>query len=211
MRAAIFTTDPYMEMTVTAETLMAPSVEDGVVTWRVPLADGAVPHVALSDCGYYVRWLFEHPDRASGMDLSVAIAHIPYAELAAAFEKVTGKPARYIDTKPEDFFTAMGPMASRPAGYNADLKDPATMTFHQNFSGFWTIWRHSGGNEGVVRKDYALLDEIHPNRIRSAEDWFRMEDARGRELGLGSLWERVQPEKIEPLLKLIVDKLQGTL
>jgi hypothetical protein len=34
-------------------------VEDGVVTWRVPLSEGAVPHVALEDCGYYVRWLFE--------------------------------------------------------------------------------------------------------------------------------------------------------
>jgi hypothetical protein len=22
---------------------------------------GAVPHVALDDCGYYVRWLFDHP------------------------------------------------------------------------------------------------------------------------------------------------------
>jgi hypothetical protein len=39
-----------------------------------------------------------------------------------------------------------------------------------------------------------LLDEIHPNRIRSAEQWFSREDQVGRELGKGSLWERVQPD-----------------
>jgi hypothetical protein len=39
------------------------------VTWRVPLGDGAVPHVALEDCGYYARWLFDNPERANGMNL----------------------------------------------------------------------------------------------------------------------------------------------
>ena len=67
-------------------------------TWRVPLGEGAVPHVALEDCGFYVRWLFDHPERANGMDLEVAIEHITYADMAAAFEKVTGHPAQYIDT-----------------------------------------------------------------------------------------------------------------
>ncbi len=63
------------------------------------------------------------------------------------------------------------------------------MSFRDNFTGFWNIWKH-----GIITRDYALLDEIHPNRIRSAEEWFRREDRLGRELGRGSLWERVQPE-----------------
>jgi hypothetical protein len=88
MGAAVFTTGPYMEMAVSAMTPMTPSVEDGVVTWRVPLGNGTVPHVALDDCGYYARWLFDNPDRANGMDLEVAIAQIGYRELAAAFERV---------------------------------------------------------------------------------------------------------------------------
>ena len=49
--------------------------------------------MSLEDCGYYVRWLFDHPERANGMDLVVAIDHVAYADLAAAFEKVTGDPA----------------------------------------------------------------------------------------------------------------------
>ena len=210
MGAAVFTTGPYMEMAISAMTPMAPSVEDGVVTWRVPLGDGAVPHVALGDCGYYARWLFDNPDRANGMNLEVAIAQVGYRELAAAFARVTGHPARYIDTDLEDYWS--GPLraaAGLPAGYNADPADRSTMSFRDNFTGFWNIWKHE-----VIRRDYALLDEIHPDRIRTVEDWLRREDELGRALGKGSLWDRVQPEnqlKHPPLLKLAEDRRRGRL
>src|SRR5207248_1804102 len=104
MGAAIFTSGPYIEMAISPLTPMTPAVEDGVVTWRVPLGQGAVPHVALDDCGYYVRWLFDHPRLANGMNLEVAIGDITYTELAAAFEKVTGHAAQYIDTALEDYW-----------------------------------------------------------------------------------------------------------
>ncbi len=210
MGAAVFTTGPYMEMAVSAMTPMTPSIEDGVVTWRVPLGNGTVPHVALDDCGYYARWLFDNPDRANGMDLEVAIAQVGYHELAAAFERVTGHPARFIDTSLEDYWN--GPLkmaAGLPAGYNADPGDKSTMSFRDNFTGFWNIWKH-----GVIQRDYALLDEIHPNRIRSVGDWLRREERRGRDLGLEGLWERLQPEKLyaaPPLLKLTEDKRAGRL
>jgi hypothetical protein len=210
MGAAVFTTGPYMEMAISAMTPMTPSVEDGVVTWRVPLGNGAVPHVALEDCGYYARWLFDNPQRANGMNLEVAIEHVEYQKLAAAFEKVTGHPAQYIDTDLDTYWN--GPLkmaAGLPAGYNADPNDKSTMSFRDNFTGFWNIWKY-----GVIQRDYALLDEIHPNRIRSVEEWLRREDQSGRELGKGSLWERVQlgnMSKSPPLLKLTEDKRKGTL
>ncbi len=204
MGAAVFTTGPYMEMALSAMTPMTPTVEDGVVTWRVPLGDGAVPHVALDDCGYYARWLFDHPERANGMNLEVAIEHVRYEELAAAFETVTGHPARYLDTDLEAYWN--GPLrasASRPAGYNADPADKSTMSFRDNFTGFWNVWKH-----GVVERDYALLDEIHPHRIRSVEEWLRRENERA------SLWDRLQPENLmrsAPLLKLVEDRGKGRL
>ncbi|MEW6438679.1 MAG: NmrA family NAD(P)-binding protein [Pseudomonadota bacterium] len=210
MGAAVFTTGPYMEMAISAMTPMTPSVEDGVVSWRVPLGAGAVPHVAIEDCGYYARWLFDNPERANGMNLEVAIEPIDYQKLAAAFEKVTGHPARYIDTELDTYWN--GPLktaANLPAGYNADPDDKSTMSFKDNFTGFWNIWKY-----GVIQRDYALLDEIHPNRIKSVEEWLRREDQLGRKLGKGSLWERVQPEnmfKSPPLLKLTEDKRKGTL
>ena len=96
--------------------------------------------------------------------------------------------------------------AAVPAGYNADAKDPATMNIRDNFTGFWNIWKY-----GIVKRDYKLLDEIHPNRIKSAEDWFRMQDAKGREDGRGELWERVQEANQKPILKLAEDGRKGKL
>ncbi|KUL85342.1 hypothetical protein ZTR_07048 [Talaromyces verruculosus] len=213
MGAALFTTGPYMEMTIAKGTPMTPTVEDGIVTWRVPLGAGAVVHVALEDCTYYVRWLFDNAERASGMDLEVAIAHIGYDEMAAAFEKVTGHPAQYIDTDLDKYWKT-GPLSrisEAPAGYSADPNDKSTMTARENFTGFWNMWKFSGSNLGVVRRDYALLDEIFPGRIRSAEEWFRREDQRGRDKGLGGLWERVQANNLKPALKIAEDGRRGRL
>lgn len=209
MGAAIFTTGPYIEMAVSGRSVMTPTVEDGVVTWRVPLGDGAVVHVALEDCAYYVRWLFDHPERANGMDLEVAIEHVKYADLAAAFERVTGHPAQYIDTSLDDYFS--GPLkavADKPAGYNADLNDKSTMSFRDNFTGFWNMWKHN-----IIERDYALLDEIHPNRIRSAEQWLRRADQLEREAGRGGLWEKVQPDNLQKhsILKIGEDQRRGKL
>lgn len=211
--AAAFTTGPYIEMAISASTLMTPTIEDGVVTWRVPLDDGAVAHVALDDCEHYVRWLFDNTERSNGMDLEVAIDHISYHELAAAFEKVTGHKAQFINTPLEEYWTTgpMGRMADVSSGYNSDLNDPAAMTLRQNFTGFWNIWKHSGGNKGVIQRDYKLLDEIHPNRIKSAEEWFRKEDEKGQVAGLGNLWDRVQKDGLKTILKLSDDKRQGRL
>jgi hypothetical protein len=211
MGAAVFTTGPYIEMTIGKITPMSPVVEQGTVMWKVPLGDGAVPHVALDDCAHYARWIFDHRDRANGMNLEVAIDHISYHNLAAAFEKVTGHPARYIDTDLDTYWES-GPMsygATMSAGYNSDAKDPATMTIKQNFTGFWNVWKHSGGNEGVVRRDYALLDEIHPNRIRTAEEWYIKENEKGEGAGKGSLWDRVQAANLKPVVKTAEDQRRG--
>jgi hypothetical protein len=208
MGAAVFTTGPYIEMVISPATPMTPSVEDGVLTWRVPLGEGAVPHVSLEDCGYYVRWLFDHPERANGMNLEVAVDHIAYADLAVAFEKVTGHPAQYIDTDLDTYWRngPLSALADMPAGYNANPSDKSTMSMRDNFTGFWNLWKY-----GIVERNYALLDEIHPNRIRSAEQWFRREDQLGRELGKGSLWERVQPQNWTPILKIGEDLRTGKL
>ncbi|KAL9096013.1 MAG: hypothetical protein Q9165_001535 [Trypethelium subeluteriae] len=211
MGAALFTTGPYIQMTIASGAPMTPTVEDGIVTWRVPLGEGKVPHVSLEDCEYYVRWLFDHPERANGMNLAVAIDHIGYSELAQAFEETTGHPARYIDTDLETYWTTgnLSQIANKPSGYNADLNDPAAVTFRTNFTGFWHNYKYGGGKDGVIARDYKLLDEIHPNRIKSAKQWFEREDQRGKDVGLGGLWERVQPQNLKPALKVAEDGHRG--
>ena len=190
--------------------------------------DGEVAHVALSDCGAYVRWLLDNPSRANGMDLEVAIAHMSYSEIAAAFAKVTGKQARYVSVSFPEYFKTFGGRESfmsvlknprmglvsklrfgfsfstkQPSSYNADPADPATLSFETNFTGFWNIWRASKGNKGVIQRDYGLLDEIHPNRIKSAEEWFRKEAEKG------DLWERLN--NTAPILKWSEDGAKGTI
>ncbi|KAK5956047.1 hypothetical protein OHC33_002620 [Knufia fluminis] len=213
MKVAVFTTGPYIEMAVAAGTPMTPRFEqdekgEDVVVWRVPLTEkGAVVHVSLADCAFYVRWLFDHPERADGMDLEVAIEHVHYTELAAAFQKVTGHKARFIDTSFEEYW-ASGPLSARAvkaAGVDADMTDPGTMNVKDNFTGFWNLWRDSGRNEGVIRRDYALLDEIHPERIRSVGEFFRQEETRARAEG-SSLLERLVKSK--GILKLHEDKIK---
>jgi hypothetical protein len=171
--------------------------------------------------------LFDNPDRSNGLDLEVAIANISYSEMAASFTKVTGIPAQYVDVPFSVYFKGFSRRESagmvlkvphlklraklqflkfstrRPSSYNADPADPATMTFEENFTGFWNLWRESKGNKGVVRRNYDLLDEIHPNRIRSAEEWFRKEAEKG------DLWERVN--NMVPILKWSEDGATGRL
>jgi hypothetical protein len=211
MGAALFTTGPYLAMVLASRTIMTPTIEDGVVTWRMPLGQGAVPHVALEDCEHYVRWLFDNREKANGMDLEVAIEHVEYKDMAQAFAKVSGHPARYIDTTLKEYWATgvAAPMAELPCGYNSDPKDPAHLKMRDNFSGFWNLWKDSGKNEGVVRRDYKLLDEIHPGRVKSAEEWFRNEQKRGLEQGLGSLWDRAN--SLKPVLKATQDGKKGKL
>ncbi|KAI0183668.1 hypothetical protein EV127DRAFT_376434 [Xylaria flabelliformis] len=207
MRSALFTTGPYIEMTIGKGTPFQPTVEDGVAVWRIPLAKGAVPFTPLDDVGVYVKWLFDNADgEADGLDLEIALDHVTFEEYVRAFEKVTGKPARWIDNDlAEHIDLIWGPGADYPAGYNADVNDPATMTLRQNFTAFFTLWRGSGGNKGVVQRDYALLDRIHPKRLRSVEEWMRRENEKG------SLWERIQPENLGHVLKITEDGRKGTL
>ncbi len=35
------------------------------------------------------------------------------------------------------------------------------------------MWKCSGGSERVVRRDYKLLDEILPDRVKTVGEWMR--------------------------------------
>ncbi|KAK4165582.1 hypothetical protein QBC43DRAFT_333458 [Cladorrhinum sp. PSN259] len=212
MGAALFTTGPYIEMSIAPFTPMMPRVEgddDDTLTWYLPLGpNGAVPHVSLDDCAFYVRWLFDNHQKADGMDLAVAIGHIRYEEMAEAFTKVTGKKARFVDVDMETYFSSphwqkIGP---KPCGYmfgSAAEAPHGVMTVRKNFEGFWNLWRASRGNKGPVTRDYDLLDQIHPGRIKTAEEFFRRQDEKARKDGKGSLWDLVVSAK--PILKIHED------
>jgi len=209
MGAALFTTGPYINMVISSGVITTPAVEDGILTWRVPLGEGKAPFVALEDCGAYVRWLFDNTEQSNGLDLKVGIDHLSFTEIAEAFTKVTGKPARYIDVSLEKYWSEglYKNVTEVAAGYNADPKDPSTMTIKDNFSGFWNVFKY----DVLKRRDYEGLDKIHPGRVKTIEEWWRREEKRGLDAGLGDLWHRVQGENQVALLKVNEDGRKGDL
>jgi hypothetical protein len=44
------------------------------------------------------------------------------------------------------------------------------MTFKENFGPWWKYW----GEGKPEKRDFALLDRIHPNRIKNLEAWMRL-------------------------------------
>lgn len=179
MRWSLLTTGPYIE---TLSELMRPVEVDGVAVFRAPLADGAVPFVHLSDLGFYVDWIFSHPDLSAGFDLKVAVEHVSFDHLAKTFTEVTGKPAKYENISFEEYF-ATGPFApaasAKLGGQFAGEDDPSLVTTQQNFTAWWRLYQLSGGNTGLIKRDYELLDKIHPERVRSLKQWMEKVDYKG--------------------------------
>ncbi|KAJ3026464.1 hypothetical protein HDV00_011923, partial [Rhizophlyctis rosea] len=83
--------------------------------------------------------------------------------------------------------------AQKTAGYDSPLSD---MTIQQNFTGFWNTWCASkeGRKTELVERDHALLDESFPERIKSAEKFFKRVDERER-AKRGNLWDLMRDMK----------------
>jgi hypothetical protein len=173
-RWSVLTTGPYVEM---LSELFCPKKDDqGVYVFQMPLDDGAIPFVHLDDLGPYVHWIFDNPDESIGLNLRVAIEHVPLELIPAAFTKVTGKPARAKNLTLDEYFKVGGfatiadkKIGFEPAGYN----DTTLFTYRQNFSNWFRIYQRSGGNKGILRRDYAFLDKVLPTRVASLEQWMR--------------------------------------
>ncbi|KAH8808827.1 hypothetical protein F5884DRAFT_382847 [Xylogone sp. PMI_703] len=153
---------------------------DGSFTLQWPLGPtGAMPLVALDDFAWYTQWMFEHPKRTAGLHLGVGIAHITGEEIAKAFQKRTGKTTKY---KPQSIEEYVGRMPKVKIGAKASpgYDDPTLKTPEGHFVPWWGIWADSGGNTGCWQRDYALLDEIMPHRIKTLDEWMERANYTGQ-------------------------------
>lgn len=142
---------------------------DGSFVFYAPLGDAEVPLIHLHDYGLYARWLFDNPARSNGMDLHVGTEDISYTNLAKVFTEVTGIPSIYKEVTTEEYFNLgifTDPEAKIGAIPGSDEDDPTLFTYRENFAGFWETWK-----AGLTRRDYKLLDEILPERVRSVKEW----------------------------------------
>lgn len=179
MAWTILSSGPYAER-LWESTNIPVKNDEGVYVFSLPLGPtGAMPLVSLEDLGKYAKWSFENPERSACLNLGVAIAHVTGAETAKAFEAVTGKKAKYQDTPLNEALEGF-PKGKIGVNGSPGYDDPTLRTAAEHFGPWWTIFQNSGGNTGLWSRDYALLDDIMPDRIRSVEEWMRKENYDGK-------------------------------
>jgi hypothetical protein len=172
MRWSVICTSPYIQQLWSIQ--FPTKSTSGEYEFKLPLNDGAIPYTPLEDLGYYVRWIFNHPERSAGLNLKVAVEHVTLKQLASTFTEVTGKPAKATNITIDEWFetVGLGPHRDHKIGSSkVSSDDPSLLTVYQNFSAWWRLYQRSGENKGILRRDYALLDEIHPERTRSLKQW----------------------------------------
>ncbi|KAI5456982.1 NmrA family protein [Mariannaea sp. PMI_226] len=145
-----------------------PDREDpDTLIFAAPLGEGKLPLIYLEDYGRYARWILDTPSRSTGIELHVATEDLAWKDLAAVFTKVTGRKAVYKDLTLDQYFKLpIFPDPDMIVGHSASGENSTLLTFRENFSGFWNMWK-----DDLTKRDYDLLDEILPNRVKSVQEW----------------------------------------
>ncbi|KIK62281.1 hypothetical protein GYMLUDRAFT_42227 [Collybiopsis luxurians FD-317 M1] len=172
MKSSVLSTVPYMNMLV--DGLFVPMKQpDGSFVWANPATAGKFPLIALEDVGYYSLWLFDNLSESAGLDLRVVTDYVSFADIANTFTSVTGKKGVHQSVPLEAYLKLAEPWPNAPAnwftGPSNAAPDESALLWRENLSGWWRYW--DDGKDGVVDMD--LLTRIHPNRIKSLEEWMR--------------------------------------
>ncbi|KAE8447779.1 hypothetical protein EG329_010173 [Mollisiaceae sp. DMI_Dod_QoI] len=177
MQWSILTSCMYLEMF--SELLRPfPEMVDGeeVMVFKAPVGAGRPPMIFLEDLGRYGRWLIDHPEKSSGMNLKISTEQVGWEDVAEAFAEVTGKKAAFRDITLDEYFSSgIFPAPDAKVGHSVGHDDDTLQTYRQNFSGFWNTWK-----ESVLQRDYTLLDEILPTRVKSVKEWMKVTGYTGK-------------------------------
>lgn len=146
----------------------SPSLDDpDLMIFSAPLSNGQPPLIQLADLGRYAWWLFDNSALSNGTNLRVAAENVGWEYLARTFTEVTGKKAMYEEiTLDELFSSGVFPNPDMKVGHSVGHEGPTLQTHRQSFSGFWNTWKAD-----LVKRDYALLDEILPTRAKTVKEW----------------------------------------
>ncbi|KAM0598551.1 hypothetical protein ACHAPH_003994 [Verticillium nonalfalfae] len=172
MKSSLFSTGPYMDMLL--DGMFVPSEQpDGSFLWANPsLDDVKLPLIALDDVGVYNLWLFDNPDEAAGLDLSVVTDNVSFPEIAKTFTEVTGKQGVFKSTPFEHYAKVAEPYPGAYVNWSLGPdapRDESVMKWNDNFGAWWRYW----GEGRTPLRDTAILDRIHPKRIRSLAEWMK--------------------------------------
>ncbi|KAM0456675.1 hypothetical protein ACHAO4_003706 [Trichoderma viride] len=179
MKTTLFTTGPYMNMLF--DGMYVPKEQDdGSFVWANPASNGKIPLIALEDVGVYNLWIFDNPQKSAGLDLEVATDQVSMADIAETFTKVTGKKGVHKKLPLDEYLDLAEPYPNAYANWAAGpdvVRDKDMMTWRQNFTAWWRYWSEGKG----ATRDMALLDKIHPRRIKTLEEWMRSVNYDGKQ------------------------------
>jgi len=144
---------------------------DGTHVFSGPLGHGHIAFTDLSSYGAYTRWILDNPGPTVGKSVYMPTFPTSLQDVANAFTRVTGKPAIGQDITQDEWFagvehprfTASGP------GENNDMQ----FSYVHSFRGWWNIWKALDAEEEKRRPGVEFADVIHPQRLKSVEDWMR--------------------------------------
>ncbi|KAI1611278.1 hypothetical protein EDD37DRAFT_442434 [Exophiala viscosa] len=178
MKSSLFTTGPYMDMLFDGM-FLPKTQDDGSLLWEAPASDGKIPLIALHDVGAYVLWMFDNVEKTAGMNLEVVTDQVSMQDIADTAALVTGKKAHFQFVPMEGYLPKREPYRNAPANWAVGPdapKDESAMTWRENFAAWWRYWSEGHG----ATRDMEFLDKIHPNRIKSLEEWMRKVNYDGR-------------------------------
>jgi hypothetical protein len=145
----------------------------------VVIGNGKIPLISVLDAGEYVLWIFDNIERSAGMDLEVATDQVSFKDIVEVFTKVTGKPAIHVPLAIDEYMARAEPYPNAPVNYlggKNKIDDESNMTWRENFTAWWRYW-----SEGIgATRDFELLTEIFPGRIKSLEEWMYKVNYQGR-------------------------------
>ncbi len=174
----VFTNGPYAEM-LYGGNFLPKILDDGTRVFAAPLGKGHVPIITLPDLGYFARYIFDHPAETAGKNLEVASDYLAWADLVAAFTKVTGLPAIYQPVSYPQWLAAHPWKDAAVA-----VEDPTGMSFAENFRAWWKLFE-----DDLCARDMEFCRRLHP-KLQNIETWIRATGYDGRP---------------KPLLKTFVD------
>ncbi|KAH9949545.1 NAD(P)-binding protein [Amylocystis lapponica] len=160
------TTGPYMEMLKIAMFAPLNRRADGTYVFASPVGDGHVPMIALSDLGFFARYVFDNRSLTSAQDLEVATEMVSWDELVKTFTKVTGKKAVHLRQTLEEWYQNLKGIDAPIANERGRQNDGST-TWGENFSGWWAAFR-----DDILKRDMQWIRSIHPH-IHTLESWMR--------------------------------------
>jgi NmrA-like family len=150
---------------------------DGTFVFAAPIRDGHMAFVALSDIGWWARYIFDHRNETSGEHLKVASDMVSWDYLVSTFTKVTGQPAVFKRQELDEWWLNFDGADIALASDLRGAQIPAT-TMRQNFSAFWRQWR-----DGIIKRDMEWIRKIHPTG-HTLESWLIATGYNG-EVGVG--------------------------